>query len=107
MSKGIPSAKTKSVKKLAEKPVANIQEVTALLVHPPNLPVRPYLDDIWDVLTGFDGDLGDIGTDITDIQNDIIDIQTNCCGSDIFGDLDGGVPNSIYLIDQNVDGGGP
>lgn len=51
-------------------------EVSPLvLVHPPNLPLRPYLDDIWDVLTGFDGDIGSIGTDITAIEGDITNIE--------------------------------
>lgn len=92
----------------------SIPEVTPLvLVHPPNLPLRPYLDDIWDVLTGFDGSIGTIGdditdiqNDITDIQNDILDIQTNCCGGGTSPNLEGGHAASIYTAVQFVDGGG-
>ena len=86
------------------------------IIHPPNLPLRPYLDDIWDVLTGFDGDFDDIGdditniqTDITNIQNDIQTIQDECCGDDGgggFSNIDGGTAGSIYLITQVADGGG-
>lgn len=76
------------------------------IIHPPHLPLRPYLDDIWDVLTGFDGSIGDIGDDITDIQNDIIDIQTNCCGGGTSPNLEGGHAASIYTAVQFVNGGG-
>lgn len=49
--KKIPSAKSKPPK-LADKPVVESQETVEALTHPPNLPLRPYLDDIWNVLDG-------------------------------------------------------
>lgn len=78
------------------------------IIHPPNLPLRPYLDDIWDVLTGFDGTIGSIEDDINDIEADITNILLTCC-ADSGGDhnIDGGHPGSVYLPTQVVDGGGP
>lgn len=85
--------------------------IPGTLVHPPDLPLRPYLDDIWDVLDGLNGTVGGIGDDITDIQNDvsniqddILDLQTTCCGGGS-RNIDGGTPTSVYLPSQVVDGG--